>query len=192
MLLQDDIDNLGQAERADIIAQLPSLDGMEVLELAAGIGRYTTHLAHVASHVTAVDFIERFLEQNRKATVQFNNVSYCCVDVMDVAFEPESFDFVFINWLFMYLDDQQMLLLRDKIRQWTRIGGYVFFRESCSRGAFGGLYSGDNPTRYRLDSEYTRLFDDGFELIRQGVVKVYEERFNRANQCYWLFQRVIW
>lgn len=192
MLLQDDIDNLGQAERADIIAQLPSLDGMEVLELAAGIGRYTTHLAHVASHVTAVDFIERFLEQNRKATVQLKNVSYCCADVMDVAFEPESFDFVFINWLFMYLDDQQMLLLRDKIRQWTRIGGYVFFRESCSRGASGGLYSGDNPTRYRLDSEYTRLFDDGFELIRQGVVKVYEQRFNRANQCYWLFQRVIW
>ena len=192
MLLQDDTENLGQTERADIIAQLPSLDGMEVLELAAGIGRYTTHLAHVASHVTAVDFVERFLEQNRKATVQLNNVSYCYADVMDVAFEPESFDFVFTNWLFMYLDDQQMLLLRDKICQWTRIGGYVFFRESCSRGAFGGLYSGDNPTRYRLDSEYTRLFDDGFGLIRQGVVKVYEERFNRANQCYWLFQRVIW
>ena len=189
MLLQDDSDNLGQTEMADILAQLPPLAGMNILELAAGIGRYTSHFAHVANHVTAVDFVEKFLNQNRKATAQFNNISYYCANVMDLAFQPESFDFVFINWLLMYLDDQQMILLRDRIRQWTRVGGTVFFRESCFIGATGGPSSSDNPARYRPESQYTRLFKDGFGLLHQGVVKVYEERFNRPNQCYWLFQR---
>ena len=189
MLLQDDSDDLGQAERADILAQLPPLDGKEILELASGIGRYTSHFASVASHVTAVDFVKKFLDQNRKATAQFNNVSYHCADVMDLAFEPESFDFIFMNWLFMYLDDQQMVLLRDRIRLWIRVGGTVFFRESCFVGSTRGLPSKDNPARYRLDSQYTRLFEDGFGLLHRGNVRVYEERFHNNNQCYWLFQR---
>ena len=52
MLLQEDIDNLSHLERSDVIAQLPSLDGLKVLELGAGIGRFTSHLARVADHVT--------------------------------------------------------------------------------------------------------------------------------------------
>ncbi len=139
MLLRDDSDNLSQVEKTDILAQLPSLDGMNILELGAGIGRYTSHFARIASHVTAVDFVEKFLDQNRKTTAQFSNISYYCANVMDLAFEPESFDFVFMNWLLMYLDDRQMILLRDRIRLWTGVGGIVFFRESCFTGASGGL-----------------------------------------------------
>ena len=145
MTLQDESDNLGQLERADILAQLPPLDGLKILELGAGIGRYTSHFASAASHVTAVDFMERFLDQNRKATAQFNNISYYCADVMDLEFEPESFDFIFMNWLLMYLDDQQMTLLRDRIHLWTRVGGSVFLRESCFVGSTGGQASEDSP-----------------------------------------------
>ena len=189
MLLQDDSDNLGQAERSDILAQLPSLDGMEILELAAGIGRYTSHLAHVGSHVTTVDFVERFLDHTRKATAEFNNISYYCADVMDLAFEPESFDFVFMNWLLMYLDDQQMILLRDRIRRWVRVGGTVFFRESCFLEGATGLSLKNNPAIYRLDSQYTHLFEDDFSLLHRGNVRAYEQRFNNPSQCYWLFRR---
>ena len=189
LLQQEESDTLSEAEVVEILNQLPSLRGMEVLELGAGIGRYTSHFAQVARHVTAVDFVENFLDQNRKATARFNNITYYCTDVMDLEFEPESFDFVFMNWLLMYLDNQQMILLRDRIRQWTRVGGTVFFRESCLVWATGGPSSNDNPARYRPESQYTRLFENDFELIHRGVVKVYEERFNRSNQCYWLFQR---
>ena len=190
MMLREESDTLGQLERADIIAQLPPLGGMKILELGAGIGRYTSHFAHVASHITAVDFVEKFLDQNRIETAQFDNISYCCSDVMDLEFEPGSFDFIFMNWLLMYLDDQQMMLLRDRIRQWLRVGGTVFFRESCFVGSTGGLPSKDNPARYRPDSQYARLFEDDFRLLHRGNVKAYEQRFNNPYQCYWLFQRV--
>ena len=99
MLLQEDIDDLSQIERSDIISQLPSLVGRNVLELGAGIGRYTSHLAQTADHITAVDFVESFLDQNRRSAATFNNISYHCADVMDLEFESASFDLVFMNWL---------------------------------------------------------------------------------------------
>ena len=189
LLQQEESDTISEAEMVEILDQLPSFDGMEVLELGAGIGRYTSHFAQFASRVTAVDFTEKFLEQNRKATARFNNITYHCTDVMDLEFAPESFDFVFINWLLMYLDNQQIVLLRDRIRQWLRIGGTLFFRESCVwEGATSGSLR-NNPARYRSDSHYTRIFEDDFRLLHQGNVKVYEQRFNDSSQCYWLFRR---
>ena len=190
MLLQpEESDTLSQAEVVEILNQLPSLNGMEVLELGAGIGRYTSHFAEDASHITAVDFMEKFLDQNRKSTEHFNNITYYCTDIMDLEFEPESFDFVFINWLLMYLDDQQIVLLRNRIRQWLKGGGTLFLRESC---LWDGLTQGslkNNPTRYRPEIHYTRLFEDDFRLLHQGNVKAYEQRFNNPSQCYWLFRR---
>jgi phosphoethanolamine N-methyltransferase len=189
MVLVDDCDILDRAERADILAQLPPLEGMDILELGAGIGRYTSHFVRVARHVMVVDFVEKFIEENRRTTAHFNNAVYCCVDVMDLEFEDGSFDFVFINWLLMYLDDQQIALLRDRIHRWTRAGGKVFFRESCFVGSTGTAPPKDDPTRYRSDEEYTRLFENGFSLLHRGNVRIYEERFNNPHQHYWLFQR---
>ena len=143
----------------------------------------------LARHVTVVDLVEKFLKENRGATAHFNIASYCCADVMDLEFEDGSFDFVFMNWLLMYLDDRQITLLRDRIRRWTRVGGYVFFRESCFVGSTGTAPSKDNPTRYRSDEEYTRLFEKDFSLLHRGNVKIYDELFNNPHQHYWLFQR---
>jgi phosphoethanolamine N-methyltransferase len=190
MLLQkEESDALGEAEVVEILDQLPSLNGMELLELGAGIGRYTSHFSQVASRVTAVDFVKEFLDQNRKATAGFCNITYYCTDVMDLEFEPESFDFVFMNWLLMYLNDQEIALLRDRIHQWLRVGGTLFFRESClwEGSTLGSLKN--NPARYRPDIHYTSLFKDHFRLLHQGNIKVYEQRFNRPNQCYWLYCR---
>ncbi|MFC1944480.1 methyltransferase domain-containing protein [Chloroflexota bacterium] len=189
MLLVDDCDILDQAERANILAQLPPLDGMDILELGAGIGRYTSHFVQAARHVIAVDFVEKFLEENRRATAHFNNALYYCADVMDMEFEDGSFDFVFINWLLMYLDDSQIILLRDRIHRWARVGGKIFFRESCFVGSSGTAFPKDSPTRYRSDEEYMRLFESDFSLLHRGNVKIYEEPFNNPHQYFWLYQR---
>ena len=189
MVLIDDCVTLDREERADILAQLPPLEGLDILELGAGIGRYTSHFVQEARHVTVVDFIEKFIEENRRTTDRFNNASYCCADVMDLEFEDGSFDFVFVNWLFMYLDNRQIALLSDSIRRWTRAEGKVFFRESCFVGSTGTAPSKDNPTRYRSDEEYTSLFENNFSLIHSGNVKIYEELFNNPHQYYWLFEK---
>ena len=189
MLLQDDVPGLGEAERAEILAQLPDLDGKNILELGAGIGRYTSHFVRVANHVTAVDFVERFLDQNRQATAGSCNVTYHCDDVMNMKFEPESFDFVFWNWLLMYLSEPNIAVLRDRLRVWTRPGGFVFFRESCFPSGTGNRVAPGNPATYRQADEYTSLFEGDFKLLRRGYVEAYERLLNRTNQRYWLLQR---
>ena len=47
MLLRDGSDDLAETERAEILAQLPSLDGMEILEL--GGGDWEIHLSFCSS-----------------------------------------------------------------------------------------------------------------------------------------------
>ncbi len=188
MMLLSDAD-LDEAERADILSQLPSLSHMDVLELGAGIGRYTSHFIHMARHVTVVDFVEKFVEENRRTTSHCNNTSYYCADVMDLEFDDSSFDFIFINWLFMYLDDTQAEQLRGRMHGWLRDNGQVFLRESCFVGSTGTAPAPGNPTRYRSDTDYTRLFETHFVLQHRGNVKVYEERYHNPHQYYWLFHK---
>jgi ubiquinone/menaquinone biosynthesis C-methylase UbiE len=48
-----------------ILSLLPSYKGKSVLELGAGIGRFTGDLAKEAGHVLALDFIESVIKKVR-------------------------------------------------------------------------------------------------------------------------------
>lgn len=50
-----------------ILALLPPIEGKTVLEFGAGIGRFTTNLAHKAGQLIAVDFIESVIKKVRSS-----------------------------------------------------------------------------------------------------------------------------
>jgi SAM-dependent methyltransferase len=50
--------------------------GKRVLELGAGIGRFTGELAPSAAHVTAVDFMPHLIEENARINAHFKNVDW--------------------------------------------------------------------------------------------------------------------
>lgn len=54
---------------------LGSVEEKRVLELGAGIGRFTGDLARTAKSVHAVDFMQRFADANMKANSQHSNVT---------------------------------------------------------------------------------------------------------------------
>ncbi len=62
-------------------------------------------------------------------------ITYCSVDV------------IFSNWLFMYLDDEDVRALLKKILSWLREDGYLFFRESCfhQSGEEQGTHTTEQP-----------------------------------------------
>ncbi|ETO01952.1 hypothetical protein RFI_35487, partial [Reticulomyxa filosa] len=112
-----------------------------VLELGCGIGRFTRNLANDAAKVFAVDFMKICIDKNDESVGQvYKNVEYIWRDVTELSLPNEQFDFVFSNWLLMYLDDIETQDLAHKMVEWTKPGGYIFFRESCQGGA-----SGDKP-----------------------------------------------
>ena len=187
MMCNPDALELDISERTEIINALPDLKGKQVLELAAGIGRFTTYFASVAEHVTAIDFVDKFIEKNKRECSNWFNTTHLVADVMDLNFENERFDFVFINWLFMYLMDDEIRILGDRINQWIKPEGLFFFRESC--------VSSSNPnrahasTQYRDPKFYTDLLMSNFILLSQGNVGIYERHYENPNQCWWLYQK---
>jgi phosphoethanolamine N-methyltransferase len=180
--------NFEASERTEIISYLPDLRGKRILEPAAGIGRFTTYFASVAEHITAIDFVVKFIKKNIKASLSFLNTTHHIGNMMDVDIENESFDLVFVNWLLMYLGDDDARVLCERIEKWLKPEGELFLRESC--------VSASNPNRphshahYRDPEFYEDLFIQKFSLLSKGNVVIYEQRYANSNQRWWLFKKI--
>ena len=193
MLLMKEDAKFASMEKAEIISYLPNFGGLSVVELGSGVGRFTGDLAQRASAVLAVDFVEKFLKENeRRFASVYPHIDYLCRDVTKLCLDEASYDFVFSNWLMMYLDDEEVRKLANKLYQWCSYGGYIFFRESCEGGASGDLPRSNNPTFYRKYTEYLHIFDAKEDLKRVAVhqVRIYKESKNKTNQYCFLYQKI--
>jgi phosphoethanolamine N-methyltransferase len=137
---------------------LPSYKGKSVLELGAGIGRFTGDLAKEAGHVLALDFIESVIKKNESINGHNKNITFMCADVTspDLKIQDNSFDLIFSNWLLMYLSDEEVEKLVGKMVKWLKPGGHIFFRESCFHQS-GDSKRKVNPTHYREPRFYTKV-----------------------------------
>ncbi|XP_054839229.1 uncharacterized protein LOC129332271 [Eublepharis macularius] len=199
MMLDSSAQELTQEDVPEILALLPCVEGQDILELGAGIGRFTGPLADLAHQVTAVDFMESFVTHNQKENGHRPNVVFLQADVTILQLPSQSFDLMFSNWLFMYLSDAELSSVAQKMLSWLRPGGHLFFRESCFHQS-GDSPRAFNPTLYRSPKEYNRLltsiqkiFGDkayGFEIVMSRSVQTYIKRKRNRNQVCWLLQKV--
>ncbi|XP_042902530.2 uncharacterized protein [Parasteatoda tepidariorum] len=139
MMLDKSASIIHRDEQEEICSLLPSIEGKHVLELGAGIGRYTGLLASEADHVTAVDFMEEYINTNEINNTNLSNITYIAADVLDLQLPAKKFGAVFSNWLLMYLTDQECVALLQKILHWLDDSGWLFFRESCFHSS-GNFY----------------------------------------------------
>ena len=138
--------------------------------------------------MAAIDFVDRFIHKNIKVSSSFFNTTHHIGNMMDVDIENDSFDFIFVNWLLMYLRDDDARVLCDRIEKWLKPEGELFLRESC--------VSASNPNRpnshahYRDPEFYEDLFIQKFSLLSKGNVVIYEQRYGNSNQRWWLFKKI--
>ncbi|KAH8491888.1 hypothetical protein H0E87_021474 [Populus deltoides] len=125
MMLDSKASELDKEERPEILSLLPSYEGKTVLELGAGIGRFTGELAQKASQVVALDFIESAIKKNENINGHYKNVKFMCADVTspDLNFSEGSVDLIFSNWLLMYLSDKEVENLVERMVKWLKVGG---------------------------------------------------------------------
>jgi phosphoethanolamine N-methyltransferase len=193
MLLMNEDEEFASAEALEIVSYLPQFSGQRVVELGCGIGRFTAYLAQKCSYLLAVDFVERFILENKQQnSASYPHIDFLCKDVTKLNLDPRSFEFVFSNWLFMYLDDAEVERVAHKFYEWCAIDGYIFFRESCEGGASGDLPRTNNPTFYRSYRSYLRIFDSigGLQLISINQVKIYLDEKNKTNQYCFLYKKI--
>ncbi|XVF12206.1 hypothetical protein REPUB_Repub08aG0094700 [Reevesia pubescens] len=185
-----------------VLSMLPPYEGKSILELGAGIGRFTGELAQKAGHVIALDFIEGVIKKNENINGHYKNVKFLCADVTspDLEISEGSLDLIFSNWLLMYLSDKEVENLAERMVKWLKVGGHIFFRESCFHQS-GDCKRKHNPTHYREPRFYTKVFkechatdDSGnsFELSLVGYkcIGAYVKNKKNQNQICWIWQKV--
>lgn len=202
MMLDSMASDLDKEERPEVLSLLPSYEGKTVLELGAGIGRFTGELAKKAGKVIALDFIESVVKKNESINGHFKNVEFMCADVTspELKFEDESIDLIFSNWLLMYLSDKEVEYIAEKLLKWVKVGGHIFFRESCFHQS-GDHKRKSNPTHYREPRFYTKVFKEchvsnksgnSYELSLVGskCIGAYVRNKKNQNQICWIWQKV--
>lgn len=202
MMLDSKAADLDKEERPEVLSLLPPFEGKSVLELGAGIGRFTGELAKTAGELVALDFIESVIKKNEIINGHHKNVKFICADVTspDVDYPAESLDLIFSNWLLMYLSDEEVELLIERMVKWLKVGGHIFFRESCFHQS-GDHKRKNNPTHYREPRFYTKIFKDchfcddsgkSYELSLAGCkcIGAYVKNKKNQNQICWTWQKV--
>lgn len=177
-------DRLHCEEKQELLDLLPDLRGKKILDLASGIGRFTREFSSKAQHVTSVDFTPHFVEKNRKDHRDCLNVKYICSDVRDLQINDGAFDFVFFNWLCMYLEDNEVAELMKKIHRWLKPKGELFFRESCALVCTKSGTPG-YVAHYRTQKEYDRFLKERFSIIQDGQLNTYIYLFGDPFQSFW-------
>uniref|UniRef100_A0A6U9RMU1 phosphoethanolamine N-methyltransferase n=1 Tax=Picocystis salinarum TaxID=88271 RepID=A0A6U9RMU1_9CHLO len=173
MMLDSQADMLDKEERPEVMRLLGDVKGKDVLELGAGIGRFTGELkVQGAKKVAAVDFMQNLVDENRKTHGHLEGTEFLCADVTELDFPANSVDVVFSNWLLMYLSDEEVKELACKMLLWLRPGGRVFFRESCFQQS-GDKKRQENPTHYRNPREYIQIFEDAQARATDGKLSQY-------------------
>ncbi|KAK9067568.1 hypothetical protein SSX86_011679 [Deinandra increscens subsp. villosa] len=203
MMLDSMAADLDKEERPEVLSLLPDYEGKNVLELGAGIGRFTGELAKKAGKVIALDFIESVVKKNESINGHLGNVEFMCADVTssDLNFPAESMDLVFSNWLLMYLSDTEVEYVAERLLKWVKVGGYIFFRESCFHQS-GDHKRKNNPTHYREPRFYTKVFKEchtsdvsgnSYELSLVGskCIGAYVRSKKNQNQICWIWKKVV-
>jgi len=217
MMLDSNASLLDAEDRAEMLSIVPDFSGKSVLELGAGIGRYTRALASKAATVTAVDFMEAATEQNRTSNGSLGNINFITADVNDL--EATETDMVFSNWLLMYLSDAEVSSLLIKLLNWLTEDGVFVFRESCfhqsgdrktrsvaaSEGNPGST-APQNPTNYRSLIAYVKLLSEAkivevlgdgrlkvstFDLLEARCMATYLKHKNNCNQLCFLYAKRV-
>lgn len=162
MMLHNEAQIWDESDRMDVIAGLPdNITEMDVVELGAGIGRFTKHFAQKARTVLATDFIESFIKKNEELHQHYGNTVFKVGDAVNQQLDNNSCDLLFTNWLLMYLTDAEVAQFCLNAIKWIRPQGYLHIRESCtepSTKAPKKLVGNENPTYYRHCSLYMNVF----------------------------------
>ncbi|KAK8558198.1 hypothetical protein V6N13_073871 [Hibiscus sabdariffa] len=202
MMLDSKAADLDKEERPEVLSMLPPYEGKRILELGAGIGRFTGELAQKAGHVIALDFIDSVIKKNETINGHYKNIEFVCADVTSpgLKIQEGSLDLIFSNWLLMYLSDKEVEILAERMMKWLKVGGHIFFRESCFHQS-GDCKRKNNPTHYREPRFYTKVFKECYEtddsgnpfelsLVSYKCIGAYVRNKKNQNQICWVWQKV--
>jgi len=136
-----------------------------VLDLGCGIGYWARYFAKSFRKVIAIESSQPLYDALKKMCLPHPNVRTINGDVM--TFEPEErYDMVFLGGMLMYLNEDDVNILLQKIMPSLQPGGIVLCRETTVRKGVV-TRSGEYQAVYRSIQTYENIFRKcGLEVIK--------------------------
>lgn len=171
-------------ELQTVLPHLPE-EPFSLLELACGAGRWAFSLAPRLTSYIGVDISAPQINVAREITRSNgrDNFDFRLGDAMDFEAPPASFDVIFLGSCSMYVDDDSLRLLLDRVRTWLKPGGLLIEHATTFVG----------ETRYiRHDDTYCAIYRLPHELVglvaAHGFTYTHDERsypFLRGPRSMW-------
>ena len=143
-----------------------------VLDLGSGVGYWAEEFARSFSRVVAVEGSNTLYQTLEERCAPYSNIRTIHGNVL--SFEPDGhYSLVFLGGLLMYLDENAVIALLQKLIPSLGPNGIILCRESTVRGETV-TRSGDYPVVYRTVEDYKRIFEQcGLSLNHVEINKPY-------------------
>jgi len=127
-----------------------------VLDLGSGVGYWAEEFARNFSRVVAVEGSNALYPTLRERCAPYRNIRTVHGNVL--SFVPDGhYNLVFLGGLLMYLDENDVIALLQKLISCLGPEGIILCRESTVRGETV-TRAGDYPVVYRSVPDYQRIF----------------------------------
>jgi len=127
-----------------------------VLDLGSGVGYWAEMFAHSFSRVVAIEGSNTLYRALDERCTPYSNIRAIHGNVL--SFEPVGYySLVFLGGLLMYLDENDVIALLQRVIPYLRPDGIILCRESTVRGETV-RHTGDYPVVYRSVPDYKRIF----------------------------------
>lgn len=138
-----------------------------VLDLGSGVGYWAEEFARRFSRVVAVEGSNALYPALQQRCAPYSSIHTLHGNVL--SFEPDGhYSLVFLGGLLMYLDENDVIALLQKLLPYLGPDGIILCRESTVRGE-RVTRTGDYPVVYRSVSDYKRIFKQcGLTLNQVG------------------------
>ena len=213
VLFQDDNPELAvkrdKMEKEKIAPLLCVKKGQRVLDIGCGIGRWGEYLLEQGLYYVGIDGSSYMIQQAEENLKLFNNkklqvgIFQEFLDILEKCGEQEHFDLIFVNGVFMYLNDEDYSKALGDIKKVAGENCKIYIKESMAREerlTLDEIYS-ESLTQeysaiYRTISEYgetlQKAWGEEFELKEQGELFP-EELANRKETLdyYYIFEKTV-
>lgn len=150
--------------------------------------------------MVATDFMDVYVKRNKEANGHHKNITFLEADATKMDFGKEAHDVVFLNWLLLYLSDEEVKSVLERILAALTDDGVLFIRESCNH-TIGDRKREFDPSRFRNITEYFTFLGDVFykadngktykyHLEKSGCLKSYVIAKDVHSQIWWKLTKV--
>ncbi len=196
-----------QEEKKKITSLLSFTKKDSVIDVGCGIGRWADELADKVGTYVGVDFSDVLVKIANERYQDTNCVNFYegkfqdLLKVINNNHLPEQYDYVFVNGVFVYINNTDVGGCFDNIKKIIRKGSKIYIKESIAVDK--KLILKDYPSDelkceynaiYRNLREWSELYsrhlpDTDFNLLSSGYI--FPETNNRAetSHYYWIFEK---